>query len=76
MEKGFYWVQAVRDAPEVWYFVDGEGGGWYQPSQSLPLQPPGFRTEGIPGYQREARTAAFLIRLASLPPYLKLNTFQ
>jgi len=39
MEKGFYWVQRDGDAPEVWYFANGEGGGWYQSSQSLPQQP-------------------------------------
>ncbi|KHJ65104.1 hypothetical protein QU24_26360 [Pantoea rodasii] len=46
MQKGFYWVQRDDYAPEVWYFADGEGGGWYQPSQSLPLQPLDFEQKG------------------------------
>ena len=46
MEKGFYWVQRDEHAPEVWYFADGEGGGWYQPGQSLPLQPLDFEQKG------------------------------
>lgn len=39
MEQGFYWVKDDGEEPEVWYFADGEGGGWFQPGKSLPVHP-------------------------------------
>ncbi len=46
MEQGFYWVQKGETQPEVWYFADGEGGGWLKPSRSLPFHPDDFIEQG------------------------------
>lgn len=46
MEQGFYWVQQGDTQPEVWYFADGEGGGWFKPSKSLPVHPEDFVAQG------------------------------
>ncbi len=47
MEQGFYWVQHATKTPEIWYFADGEGGGWFQPGKSLPLHPDDLDKQGF-----------------------------
>ncbi|KJV32991.1 hypothetical protein [Pantoea sp. SM3] len=46
MDQGFYWVQQGDTQPEVWYFADGEGGGWFKPNKSLPVHPEDFVSQG------------------------------
>ncbi|MDE1186224.1 MAG: hypothetical protein PW844_07075 [Pantoea sp.] len=46
MQQGFYWVQQNEQYPQVWYFADGEGGGWYQSGQDLPVHQDDFDRQG------------------------------